>query len=170
MKAKVFALTAAAVATSLLALAPVAAADKPVTTELELDRTGTVPAGPNACPFPFTFHTVGTLRETVFSDGRDVTHAVSFKVTYTNPANGKQLTTVLAGPIVVEPNGDGTVTVTINGNDGHLTAPGEGSIFAAVGRLVYTAAAGDPFTPLEIVKSTGQQDPSQFPGTCEGLA
>jgi hypothetical protein len=171
MKAKAFALTAAAFATNLLALAPVAAADKPVTTELNLDRTGTVPAGPNTCPFPFTFHTVGTLRQTVFSDGRVVTHAVSFKVTYTDPANGKQATTVLAGPIVVEPNGDGTVTVTINGNDGHLTAPGEGTVFAAVGKLVYIADASDPtLTPIAIVKSTGQQDESQFPGTCEALA
>ena len=127
-------------------------------------------AGPNACPFPFTFHTEGILRETVFSDGRDVTHAVSFHVTYTNPANGKSITTTLAGPFKIEPNGDGTVTVTINGNDGHLTAPGEGTVFAAVGKLVYIADAADPFTPLELVKSTGQQDPSQFPGTCEGLA
>jgi len=78
--------------------------------------------------------------------------------------------TRLAGPFVVEPNGDGTVTVTINGNDGHLTAPGQGQIFAAVGRLVYIADAADPFTPLTIVQSTGQQDPSQFPATCEGLS
>jgi hypothetical protein len=170
MKPKAFALTAAAAALVLLVIAPVATADKPVTAEINLDRTGTVAAGPNTCPFPFTFHTVGTLRVTTFSDGRNVTHAVSFKVTYTNPANGKQATTVLAGPISVEPNGDGTVTVTINGNDGHLTAPGQGTVFAAVGKLVYIADADDPtLTPIEIVKSTGQQDPSQFPGTCEAL-
>jgi hypothetical protein len=165
MKTKAFVLTAMLA----LAIAPAAAADKPVTTELNLDRTGTIPAG--LCPFPFTFHTVGTLRQTAFSDGKVVTHAVSFKVTYTNPANGKQATTVLAGPVIVEPNGDGTVTVTINGNDGHLTAPGQGTVFAAVGKLVYLAAADDPtLTPLEILKSTGQQDASQFPGTCEALS
>ena len=106
----------------------------------------------------------------MFSSGKTVTHAVSFSVTYTNPANGKTLVTKLGGPIIVKPNGDGTVTVTINGNDGHLTAPGQGSIFAAVGKLVWIADAADPFTPLEIVKSTGQQDASQFPATCEGLA
>jgi hypothetical protein len=170
MTTKIFALAVAATAAALLAVAPAAVADKPVTRLTNLDRTGTIPAGPNTCPFPFVFHTEGTLRETVFSDGRDVTHAVDFHVTYTNPANGKTLTTVLAGPIVVEPNGDGTVTVTVNGNDGHLTAPGQGSIFAAVGKLVYVADAADPFTPLTIVKSTGQQDPSQFPATCEGLS
>ena len=167
---KAFALAAAVAATVVLALAPAASADKPVVTVTHLDRTGTIPAGPNACPFPFTFHTEGILRETVFSDGRDVTHAVSFHVTYTNPANGKSITTTLAGPFIIEPNGDGTVTVTINGNDGHLTAPGQGSIFAAVGKLVYIADAADPFTPLAIVKSTGQQDRSQFPATCAGLS
>ena len=167
MKLKAFVVTVMVA----LAVAPVATADKPAVTELNLDRTGTIPAGPNLCPFPFTFHTVGTLRQTTFSDGKVVTHAVSFTVTYTNPANGKQATTVLAGPVVVEPNGDGTVTVTINGNDGHLTAPGEGGVFAAVGKLIYLAAADDPaLTPIEILKSTGQQDASQFPGTCEALA
>jgi hypothetical protein len=168
MRRTVFALTASAAATMLLVVAPMAAADQPVVTVTQLDRTGTIPAGP--CPFPFMFHTEGTLRETVFSSGKDVTHAVSFKVTYTNPANGKTLTTVLAGPFIIEPNGDGTVTVTINGNDGHFTVPGQGTTFAAVGKLVYIADAGDPFTPLTIVKSTGQQDPSQFPATCEGLS
>ena len=167
---KLFALAASGAATALLTIAPTAAADQPATTVTHLDRTGTIPAGPNTCPFPFVFHTEGTLRETVFSSGKDVTHAVDFQVTYTNPANGRTLTTVLAGPFVIEPNGDGTVTVTINGNDGHFTVPGEGSTFAAVGKLVYIADAGDPFTPLTIVKSTGQQDPSQFPATCEGLS
>ena len=62
------------------------------------------------------------------------------------------------------------MTVTINGNDGHITAPGQGTIFAAVGKLAYIAHPGDVFTPLAIVKSTGRQDPSQFPATCDGLS
>jgi hypothetical protein len=168
MRTKAFSIALLVATGVATALAPTASADQPVTTITHVNRDFTIPAGP--CPFPFTGHTEGTLRETVFSDGRDVTHAVDFHVTYTNPANGKTLTTVLAGPFVVVPNGDGTVTVTINGNDGHLTAPGRGSIFAAVGKLVYIADPGDVFTPLSIVKSAGQQDPSQFPATCEGLS
>jgi len=169
MRAKRLALGAIATIATVLAIVPVATADAPTTTVTVLDRTGTIPAG--LCPFPFTFHTEGIIRETVFADGRDVRHAVSFHVTYTNPANGKTLTTTLAGPVIVEPNGDGTVTVTINGNDGHLTAPGDGSIFAAVGKLVYIADASDPaLTPITILKSAGQEDPSQFPATCEGLS
>jgi hypothetical protein len=170
MRTKAFAIAILVATAVVTALAPTASADQPVTTLTQVNRDFTVAAGPGTCPFPFTGHSEGTLRETVFSDGRDVTHAVDFHVTYTNPANGKTLTTVLAGPFVVEPNGDGTVTVTINGNDGHLTAPGQGSIFADVGKLVYIADPSDVFTPLSIVKSAGQQDPSQFPATCEGLS
>jgi len=155
---------------ALAVFAPSAAADQPVTTVTTFDRTFTIPAGPNTCPFPIVGYTQGTLRETVYSNGKDVTHAVNFHITYTNPVNGKTLTTVLAGPFIVAPNADGTVTVTINGNDGHLTAPGQGSIFADVGKLVYIADPSDVFTPLSIVKSTGHQDPNQFPATCQGLA
>ena len=171
MRIRSFALVlAVALTAALAALAPTASADQPVTTITNVERTFTFPAGPNGCPFPFLVHTEGTFRETVFSSGKDVTHAVDFHVTYTNPANGKSLSTVLAGPFVVEPNGDGTVTVTINGNDGHITAPGQGTIFAAVGKLVYIADPSDVFTPLTILKSTGRQDASQFPATCEGLS
>jgi hypothetical protein len=161
---------AVALTTTLAALAPTASADQPVTTITRFDRTSTFPAGPSACPFPFLIHTEGTLRETVFANGRDVTHAIDFHVTYTNPASGKSLTTVLAGPFIVEPNGDGTVTVTINGNDGHITEPGQGTIFADVGKLVYIADPTDVYTPLTILTSTGRQDASQFPATCEGLS
>jgi hypothetical protein len=170
LRTKAFAITILVATAIVAALAPTASADQPVTTLTQVDRDFTVAAGPGTCPFLFTGHSEGTFRETVFSDGREVTHAVDFHVTYTNPANGKTLTTVLAGPFVVEPNGDGTVTVTINGNDGHLTAPGQGSIFADVGELVYIADPSDVFTPLSIVKSTGRQDPSQFPATCAGLS
>jgi hypothetical protein len=169
MRKKSFGVLAAAAA-AVLALASTAAADQPVTTEIHFDRTRTIPAGPDTCPFPFVVHTEGTRRETIFSDGRDVAHTVSFHITYTNPANGKSTSTTLAGPLIIRPNGDGTVTVTINGNDGHLTAPGEGTVFADVGKLVYLADASDPFTPLEILKSTGRQDASQFPATCNAIA
>jgi hypothetical protein len=170
MKRRSFTGVAVIAVLALAVLAPTAAADQPVTTITNVDRTFTLPAGPGACPFPFLVHSEGTLRRTVYSSGKVATHAVDFHITYMNPANGKTLTTVLAGPFIVEPNADGTVTVTINGNDGHLTAPGEGTIFADVGKLVYIADPSDVNTPLSIVKSTGQQDPNQFPATCEGLS
>jgi hypothetical protein len=155
-----------AAAAALLAFVPAAAADQPVTTEVHLDRTRTFTG---LCPFPFEAHTVGTLRETVFSNGKDVTHAIDFHITYSNPANGRTATTVLAGPVIQEPYGPGTVKVTIHGNDGHITVPGQGSVFANVGTLIYVADAVTG-VPLQILKSTGQQDPSQFPATCDALA
>src|SRR3954465_9567202 len=155
---------------ALAAFAPTAAADQPVTTVTTFDHTFTIAAGPNTCRFPIAGHTQGALRETVYSNGKDVTHAVNFHITYTNPANGKTLTTVLAGPFIVEPNADRTAPVTVNGNGGPLTGPGQGSIFADVGKLVYIADPLDVFTPLSIVKSTGHQDPNQFPAPCQGLA
>lgn len=167
MRTRSFAVVVVLAVAALAALAPTAAADQPARSELQIDRTTTFT---NFCSFPFVAHSVGTFRETVYSNGKDVTHAVDVHITYTNPANGKTLTTVLAGPFIVEPNGDGTVTVTINGNDGHITVQGEGTIFAAVGKLVYIADADAPEVPLTILKSTGRQDPSQFPATCEGLS
>src|SRR6478752_3046742 len=109
---------------ALVALAPTAAAEQPVTTITTIDRTFTLPAGPGFCPFPFVVHSQGTLRDTVYA----------------------------------------------NGKDGHLTAPGQGTIFADVGKLVYIADPHDVNTPLSIVKSTGHQEPNQFPATCEGLS
>jgi hypothetical protein len=166
MRNKVFALSTVVCVGALLALAPTAAADQPVTTVTNIDRTST---RTGFCDFPIVIHTVGTFRETVFSNGKDVAHTVDFHITYSNPASGKSVTTVLGGPFIVVPNGDGTVTATINGNDGHETVPGEGTIYADVGKLVYIADEADPFTPLTILKSTGRQDPAQFPVTCTAL-
>jgi hypothetical protein len=167
MRSRVFALSTVVIVGVMLALASTAAADQPVTTEQHFDRTRTATG---FCPFPIVIHSEGTFRDTVYSSGKDVTHAVSVHITYTNPATGKSVSTVLAGPFIVVPNGDGTVTVTINGNDGHETAPGQGTIYAAVGKLVYIADAASPEVPLTILKSTGQQDPAQFPVTCDALS
>src|SRR3954447_686659 len=152
-------------AAAVMAIAPLAAADAPTTTITNIDRTRTFTG---LCPFPFQAHTVGTLRQTVYSNGKVVVHAIDFHITYTNPANGKTATTVLAGPVIQEPYGPGTVKVTIHGNDGHITVPGQGSVFADVGTFVYVADAATG-APLQILKSTGQQDPSQFPATCDAL-
>src|SRR5262249_14332463 len=74
MRTKGFPLRAALGVRALLGLALTAGADQPVTTELHFDRTTAFPAG-RFCPFAFTADTVGTFRETVYSDGKDVTHA-----------------------------------------------------------------------------------------------
>jgi hypothetical protein len=161
------------ISVSILVLAvgvATAHAAAPTVVETQVDRTRVIPASPDFCPFDFVVHTQGVRRDTTFSDGRVVTILHDFTVTYTNPLTGKSVRTVLAGPFVVEPNADGTITVTINGNDGLFTIPGEGIVFGDVGRLVYVASPDDPFTPLEVLQSTGRQDPTPFPAVCSGLA
>jgi hypothetical protein len=154
----------------LLGGASTAVADAPSVTLTPWDRTRVIPASAETCPFDVVVHSHGTFREAVYSSGRDVTTVDDFHLTWSNPASGKSLASPLAGPFVVEPNGDGTVTVTIDGNNGRFTAPGFGLLFANVGRLVYVADPGDLNTPLQILQSTGHQDASPFPQICAALA
>ncbi len=152
-----------------LAGAGVAAATAPVVTETQFNRTRVLAASPSTCPFDIVIHSEGVRRDTVFSDGRVVAILHDFHITWSNPVSGKSLRTPLGGPVIVEPNDDGTVTVTVNGNDGRFTAPGQGLIFGALGKLVYIADPADPFTPLQIVKATGHQDTELFPAVCSAL-
>ena len=154
----------------VLAAASTAAADAPTVTITPFERTRVIAASPETCPFDIVVHSTGTFREAVFSSGRDVTTVEDFHLTWPNPVSGKSLASPLAGPFIAEPNGDGTVTVTINGNDGRFTAPGFGLLFADVGRIVYIADASDLNTPLQILQSTGHQDASPFPQICAALA
>jgi len=154
----------------LLGGASTAVADAPTVTLTPWERTRVVAASADTCPFDTVVHSQGTFREAVFSSGRDVTTVEDFHLTWSNPLSGKSLASPLAGPFIVEPNADGTVTVTINGNNGRFTAPGYGLLYAAVGRLVYIADPSDLNTPLEILQSTGHQDASPFPQICAALA
>jgi hypothetical protein len=150
--------------------ASTAVADAPTVTLTPFERTRVIAASADTCLFDIVVHSQGTFREAVYSSGRDVTTVEDFHLTWSNPLSGKSLASPLAGPFIAEPNGDGTVTVTINGNDGRFTAPGFGLLFADVGRIVYIADASDLNTPLEILQSTGHQDASPFPQICAALA
>jgi hypothetical protein len=150
--------------------ASTAAADAPAVTLTPFERTRVIAPSSETCPFDIVVHSSGTFREAVYSSGRDVTTVEDFHLTWSNPLSGKSLASPLAGPFIAEPNGDGTVTVTINGNNGRFTAPGFGLLFANVGRLVYVADPNDLNTPLQILQSTGHQDASPFPQICAALA
>jgi hypothetical protein len=138
---------------------------------VKVDSTRVIAASPQTCPFNITSHVSGTFLFFNYPDGSSKVTVASVFVTYSNPVSGKSLTTVLAGPFMVSaPHPDGTVTVTITGNDGAFHVPGQGVIFASVGRLVYLADPTDPNTPLVILQSTGIQDSSPFPVVCGALA
>jgi hypothetical protein len=126
-----------------LAFAAAATAAEPSVVVTKVDRTSVVPAG-GVCDFALTIHTEGTRRVTTFYDSngnvvRTMIVLSDFSITYSNAANGKSIRTVLAGPLIVEPRPDGTVLVTIPGNDGLLVLPGEGQIYSDAGRIVYIA-------------------------------
>src|ERR671926_391185 len=143
--------------------ASTAVADAPTVTLTPWDRTRVIPASAESCPFDVVVHSQGAFREEVFSSGRDVTTVEDFHLTWSNPLSGKSLASPLAGPFIAEPNGDGTVTVTIDGNNGRFVAPSYGLLFADVGRLVYIADPSDLSTPLQILQSSGHQDATPFP-------
>jgi hypothetical protein len=160
----------AGAAALMLVLAPIAAAAAPTVAITPWNSTRTIAAGPDTCPFPIVVHSQGTFRESVFSDGRDVTTVSDFHITWTNPVSGKSVHSALGGPMIAESNGDGTATVTINGNDALFAAPGIGLFFADVGRLVYIASESDLTVPLVVLQSTGHQDTALFPAVCGALS
>jgi len=124
------------------------------------------------CPFEVVRTIDGTLVTTTFTDGNGLTTTMfsykNGKIGYLNPANGKTLTAVLAGPAVYADNGDGTTTLTIPGNDQRYTAPGIGLIVANTGLIVATldTATG---AILSIDFEAGHQDGTPFPALCVGL-
>jgi hypothetical protein len=153
-----------------LLLVPAAAASAPNVTITPFDSTRTIAASPDTCPFPIVVHSQGTLRESVYSDGRDVTTVSDFHITWTNADDGTSVHSALGGPFSAVSNGDGTATVTIAGNDALFAAPGIGLFFGDVGRLVYIASESDLSTPLVVLQSTGHQDTALFPAVCAALA
>jgi len=160
----------AGAAALMLVLAPVAAASAPSVTITPWNSTRTIAASSDTCPFPIIVHSQGTFRDSVFPDGRDVTTVSDFRIVWTNPLSGKFVTSALGGPFIAVSNGDGTATVTINGNDALFAAPGIGLFFGDVGRLVYIADESDLSTPLVVLQSTGHQDTALFPAVCAALA
>jgi hypothetical protein len=160
----------AGAAALMLVPAPVAAAAGPSVTITPFSSTRTIAASPDTCAFPIIVHSQGTERESVFSDGRDVTTVSNFHIVWTNAENGTFVTSALGGPFIAESNGDGTATVTINGNDALFAAPGIGLFFGDVGRLVYIASESDLSTPLVVLQSTGDQDTALFPAVCAALS
>lgn len=156
--------------------ASTASADPPDQTSVYVDSTRALPAAETGCGFDIVRHSQGTLYQTTFYDSQgNVTRTVllvsSYKITDTNPVSGKSITSVLGGPVIITQNGDGTVTVTIPGNDGHLTAPGEGVVWSNTGRLSFIADASDPFTPLTILSVHGSYTTlgPPYPDACGAL-
>ena len=147
-------------------MASPAAADRPFSVEeIDVDFTAPTPF----CSFPTVVHSQGTLKVKTYTDDagnvlREVINVQdSFTITYTNPANGKSISTKLGGPVRNEYHPDGSLTQTISGRERLYTAPGEGVVAKQVGRLVIHVAADGTTTTLH---EAGRWDDSVFPGVC----
>jgi hypothetical protein len=153
----------------LAASAALAAA--PTRTIEEIHISTTFPAG-TRCPFEVVRTVDGTLVTTTFTDADGLTTTTfsykNGKIGYLNPASGKTLQAVLAGPAVYVDNGDGTSTVRVPGNDQQYTASGIGFIVGNTGLFIATI---DNATQeiLSVDFLAGHQDGAPFPALCVGL-
>jgi len=158
-----------AVVGSMVASSALAGAPDRVIQEIHISTT--FPSG-TRCPFEVVRTIDGTLVTTTFtgSDGQTKTTSSyeDGKIRYLNPANGKTLMAVLAGPAVEIDNGDGTTTLRVPGNDQRYTAPGIGFIVGNTGLSILTldTATGEV---ISVDKLTGHQDGTPFPALCVGL-
>lgn len=153
-----------------LALAPAALAAPPdVVTHTDIDRTSTI----GVCGFPVLVHSEGvfTLWQYLDDSGavvRERYHVErAFTVTWTNPANGKSISSVLGGPVFTEYFADGSITQIVAGRERLFIARGDGPIAAQVGRIVFHVAPGGTETVPFVA---GQWDLDITPELCEYLA
>lgn len=88
--------------------------------------------------------------------------------TYTlrNPANGRELRSVLAGTVTTYVYADGSVRSVVAGNDISFTVPGEGRFTGYVGRYEELLSADGDFT---VLAQTHNFADSVFPAACAFL-
>ena len=152
------------------ALAPAAFADAPdVVTHENVDRTRTI----NLCAFPVVLHSEGVFTIWQYLDDsgavvRERYHVErAFTVTWSNPANGKSISSVLGGPVFVDYYPDGSYTQIVAGRERLFIARGEGPVAKQVGRIVFVVAAdGSETVPFV----AGQWDLDITPELCAYLA
>jgi hypothetical protein len=153
-----------------LMLAPAALAVPPdVVTHTNIDRTSTV----GVCGFPVLVHSEGVFTAWQYLDEngalvRERWHVErAFTVTWTNPANGKSISSVLGGPVFTEYFADGSITQVVAGRERLFIAKGEGPVAAQVGRIVFHV---DPAGTETVPFATPQWDLDINPELCAYLA
>lgn len=153
-----------------LVLVPTALAAPPdVVTHRPIDRTQTT----GVCGFPVEVHSEGifTVWQYLDEEGnvvRERWHVErAFTVTWTNPANGKSISSVLGGPVFTEYFPDGSITQVVAGRERLFIAPGEGPVAMQVGRVVFQV---DPAGTETVPFATPQWDLDINPELCAYLA
>ena len=151
-------------------LAPAAAAAPPdVVTHTNIDSTRTI----DVCGFPVVLHSEGVFTAWQYLDEsgavvRERWHVErAFTVTWTNPANGRSISSVLGGPVFNEFTPDGGLVQVVAGRERLFIARGEGPIASQVGRIVFVVdASGNETIPFV----AGPWDLDITPELCAYLA
>jgi hypothetical protein len=116
-----------------------ARAGQPTFTKIAVDDTVLLPLTSAACGFPVFEHDTGTvtLMETTLPDGSVKFHDIAVHVVYTffstDPAHPGSVTARPSGPAIEIDHPDGSITIRFIGQDGQVTIPGQGIVFAAAG-------------------------------------
>jgi hypothetical protein len=123
-----------------------------------------------ACGFPIIRNETGTLNETIrtTSSGTviDSIHFVNYRITFTNPANGKSITSVRGFTERDIMSTNGTDTHYEAGLVSHLIIPGQGAVAINAGHLV---SVFDANGNLVSVTDSGPHDGPIAPYACAYL-
>ena len=154
---------------TLLTLTPFASAfaAKPEIITIQVDDTIEI----GACDgFTVIEHVEGTVKiSTHFDqDGNFTMQLIRFSLrhTYTNSETGETLISPDVGIDKITVHQDGSVTIAVIGIVARIVIPGEGLVFAHLGRIVFDASTG------EVIFEAGQHDALEdlFPVLCSALA
>lgn len=140
-----------------LVLAPIAAAGDPQQSTTAWNSTRVIPASADSCPFSIQVHSSGTIHTWTYDDGTQKTILQNFEIDWTNLDTGTVARSPLGGPAIVEPDG----SLVINGNNGRFVSPGDGLVYADLGRTITTVEG--------VVFSAGQHSSTLFPNVCAAL-
>src|SRR6266581_4117440 len=119
--------------------AATAGAAEPTFVTFAVDETQFFPFTSAICGFPVYQHDTGTVTTmiTTMPDGSVKAHDVIVKITTTfystDPAHTGTVTTRPSGPFIEIDHPDGSVTMNSIGQNGHVTIPGEGIVWASSG-------------------------------------
>jgi hypothetical protein len=140
MRTRAPALTLLVVAIALMfATAASASGGQPTFVTTTVDETQFFALTSAICGFPVYEHDVGTITTmiTTMPDGSVKSHVVVVKIDFTfystDPAHTGTVTTRPSGPFIEIDHPDGSVTMNSIGQDGHVTIPGQGIVWASSG-------------------------------------
>lgn len=146
-------ITVAVLAVSVAATAN--ASSPPTFVTSTVDETQFLPFTSAACGFPVYEHDTGTVTTafTTLPDGSTKTHDIAVRVTVTfystDSAHPNTITTQGVGGFAEIDHPDGSITIMFHGQNGHVTSPGAGIVWASSGLTRLEIDANGNVTEIE---------------------